>query len=85
MIDHHLDLGSCYLCDQYYAIKAPALWLADGYIPTCDECYGALNASTADLDRVFGHVEPVMVELDRMRVGLRTLISKAKDSGEVSL
>ena len=43
-----------------------------------------MNASTADMDRVFGHVEPVMVELDRMRVELRTLISKAKDSGEVT-
>ena len=44
-----------------------------------------MNAATADLDRVFGHIDPVMVELDRMRVGLRTLISKAKDSGEVPL
>jgi hypothetical protein len=72
------------MCDQYYAIKSQALWLADGYIPTCDECYGAMNAATADLNHEIGHVDPVMVELDRTRVGLRTLISKAKDSGEVT-
>ena len=85
MISPHPDLGSCYMCDQYYGLKSQALWLGDGYLPSCDECYGAMNAATADLDRVFGHVDPVMVELDRMRVGLRTLISKAKDSGEVPL
>ena len=76
----HSDLGNCYLCEQYYGLKAKAVWMADGYMPSCDECYQALNAATSDLHRMVGEIDENMLELDRGRVEVRRLISQALKS-----
>ncbi len=76
----HLDLGSCYLCDQYAATKSKAVWMADGYLPCCDECFGDLNVMGSYLDRLFGEMDPVMLEVDRHRVELWQMMAKVQDS-----
>ena len=76
------DLGSCYCCDQYSAKKVKAHWMADGYLPACDECYGDLNVVGAFLDRMFGEMDPVMLEVDRHRVELWQMMAKVQDSKE---
>jgi hypothetical protein len=78
----HLDLGSCYLCDQYEAKKEKAVWMADGYIPTCDECFGAINAVTSDLHAMGWEIDGSLMELDRARVELRQMIAKVHESKE---
>lgn len=74
------DLGSCYLCDRYAATKSKAVWMADGYIPTCDECFGAMNAVTSDLHAMGWEIDGSLMELDRARVELRQMIAKVHES-----
>jgi len=56
--------------------------MADGYIPTCDECFGAMNAVTSDLHAMGWEIDGSLMELDRARVELRQMIAKVYESKE---
>jgi len=78
------DVGFCFLCDQFYFQKCPALSeKAVGYLPACGECFKFLTGSQEFLDDFFGSEDPVLRDLDAAKVSLWELMVNSQGSKEV--